>query len=285
MKELSLKKAREFKVYIALFICMSTKAVHLEVVLDLSTKAFMAAMDRFVSRRGLPVSIYSDCGTNFIGAANHLHQLVNDPANRDQITKNIHCIWHFNPPSAPHFGGLWEAAVKSTKSLLVRTMGSHIWTLEEFCTLLCRVEAALNSRPLTPLTSDPNDLDCLTPGHFIIGQTLLAVPEESVLNSPVDLRNRWKLLQQTFQSFWKRWSSEYLSTLQARGCWLKAQENVKLGAMVVLKDNSLPPLKWRLGRISELLPGSDGVVRVVRVLTKQGVIVRLVVKLVLLPTN
>lgn len=162
MKETNLRKSRQYKVYIALFICMSTKAVHLELVLDLSTDAFLAALHRFVSRRGLPSAIHSDCGTNFVGAAYLLRKLVNDPANRERLTAKFVCSWHFNHPSAPHFGGLWEAAVKSTKSLLVRTMGAHSWSLEEFTTILYRVEAALNSRPLTPLSSDPNELDCLT---------------------------------------------------------------------------------------------------------------------------
>lgn len=108
------------------------------MVSDLTTHAFLAALDRFVAHRGLP-SIYSDCGTNFVGAANQFKELFDDPHNRDQIASSIQCQWHFNPPSAPHFGGLWEAAVKSTKRLLVRVMGDHVFTLEEFTTLLCRV--------------------------------------------------------------------------------------------------------------------------------------------------
>jgi len=285
MKETQLRKARIIKVYIALFVCMSTKAIHLEAVTDLSTEAFLAALDRFVARRGIPTSIHSDCGTNFVGAARRLKELINSPANRDQVSSRLMCHWNFNPPSAPHFGGLWEAAVKSTKSLMVRTMGAQTWSLEEFSTILCRIEAALNSRPLTPVTCDPEDLDCLTPGHFLIGQPLMSIPEEAPCAKPIKLQHRWKLLQQTFQTFWRRWSSEYLNTLQSRGRWSSNQENVKVGDMVVLKDNTLPPLTWRLGRILEVMPNKDGVVRVVRVLTKGGPLIRPVVKLVLLPTD
>jgi len=135
MKELSLRKARIVKVYIAVFVCMITKAVHLEPVSALSTEAFLLTLDRFVARRGLPSSIYSDCGTNFVGAAMQLRQLVNHPDSRDQISGHIACEWHFNPPVAPHFGGIWEAAVKSAKSLLLRAMNSQIWMLEEFTTV------------------------------------------------------------------------------------------------------------------------------------------------------
>jgi len=285
MKETQLRKARVIKVYIALFVCMSTKAIHLEAVTDLSTDAFLAALDRFVARRGTPSSIHSDCGTNFVGAARKLKELINSPANRDKVSSQLMCNWNFNPPSAPHFGGLWEAAVKSTKSLMVRTMGAQTWTLAEFSTVLCRIEAALNSRPLTPLTSDPEDLDYLTPGHFLIGQPLISIPEEVLCDKPMKLQRRWKLLQQTFQTFWRRWSTEYLNTLQSRSRWSTNQENVKVGDMVVIKDNTSPPLFWRLGRILEVMPNKDGVVRVVRVLTKGGPLVRPVVKLVLLPTD
>ncbi|XP_022180904.1 uncharacterized protein LOC111041058 [Myzus persicae] len=148
MKEISLRKARIVKVYIAIFVCMTTKAVHLESVTALSTDAFRLTLDRFVARRGLPTKIYSDCGTNFVGAGRQLRHLVNHPDNRDQLASHIACEWHLNPPGAPHFGGIWEAAVKSAKSLLLRAMSSQVWTLEEFTTVLCRVEAAMNSRLL-----------------------------------------------------------------------------------------------------------------------------------------
>ncbi|XP_050546118.1 uncharacterized protein LOC126908249 [Daktulosphaira vitifoliae] len=285
MKETSLRRSRVFKVYIALFVCMTTKAVHLELVLDLTTKAFLAALDRFAARRGLPSALFSDCGTNFVGASNQLRKLVNDPANRDILTAQMPVEWNFNPPSAPHFGGLWEAAVKSTKSLMVSTMGAQVWSLEEFSTILCRIEAALNSRPLTQMSSDPNDLEYLTPGHFIIGRSLLAAPEEGCEDKKLNLRHRWKVLQQSFQFFWRRWSAEYLSTLQACGRWQGTQPNVKVGEMVVLKDKMASPLTWKLGRVKETLPGDDEVVRVVKVLTSQGLLVRPVVKLVLLPTD
>lgn len=175
---------------------MSTKAVHLEIVRNLTTDAFLAALDRFVARRGLPVSVYSDCGTNFVGASRQLFKLINHPDNHEVLSSAQPCIWHFNPPSAPHFGGLWEAAVKSLKLLLIRVIGNHRLTFEEMYTVVCRIEATLNSRPLGPLSSDPHDLECLTPGHFLIGQPLLSVPELTVDLSCMNLRNRWKLLHQ-----------------------------------------------------------------------------------------
>lgn len=285
MKELSLRKSRICKVYIAVFVCMTTKAVHLEIVSDLSTDAFLLTLDRFVARRGLPSSIYSDCGTNFVGAAKQLRQLINRSDQKDKISGHLPCTWHFNPPGAPHFGGIWEAAVKSAKSLLLRTMNAQIWTLEEVTTVLCRVEAALNSRPLVPASADPNDLECLTPGHFLIGRPLLSIPDPEPSNTQASMRTRWKLLQQSFRFFWRRWSQEYLSTLQARGKWTKSGNNIEVGNMVIVKTIDAPPLSWPLGRVIEVYPGTDQIVRVAKVITSQGVFTRPVVKLIPLPTD
>jgi len=286
MTEHKLRKARRYKIYVAVFVCFVVKAVHLEVVSDLTTDAFLAALKRFVARRGLPTDIYSDCGTNFVGAARQLHNLINDPINRTKLSAGApSCLWHFNPPAAPHFGGLWEAAVRSAKSLLVRIMGEHTFTYEEFSTVLCRVEAILNSRPLTPASTDPAEIDCLTPGHFLIGQPLLAVPEVDVPVTSRTLVNRWKLVNQCVQSFWRRWRSEYLQTLQPRGRWNRDSKNIVVDDMVVIKEPNVPPLRWPIARVQEVMPGADGVVRVVRLRTCDGVLVRPVVKIVKLPTD
>lgn len=133
MRETRLRKSRVFKIYIAVFICFITKAVHLEVVTELLTDGFLAAFDRFIARRGLPSDVFSDCsGTNFVGADKKLRALIHSPEGRAAIaTSRAICEWHFNPPSAPHFRGLWEApeaAVRSTKRLLIRVIGTHIFT-------------------------------------------------------------------------------------------------------------------------------------------------------------
>ncbi|XP_045463780.1 uncharacterized protein LOC123673339 [Harmonia axyridis] len=139
---------------------MSTKAIHVELVSDLSKDALIAALRRFVARSGRCSHLYSDRGSNFIGASRELNALVQKCAEYETITH------HFLPGHAPHMGGLWEAGVRSVKSHLKRVIGDQILTYEEFYTLLVQIEVALNSRPLTPISSDPNDLSVLTPGHF-----------------------------------------------------------------------------------------------------------------------
>jgi len=262
---------------------MAVKAVHLEIVTDLSTESFIAAMDRFTSRRGIPANIYTDCGTNYVGAAKQIKALLQTDDARQAVSSRVRCEWHFNPPAAPHFGGLWEAAIKSTKTHLKKVVGAQVYTLEEMSTLVIRIEGVLNSRPLQPLSSDPNDLDALTPGHFLIGQPLLALPEENVMNVAINRLRRWQLIRQALQSFWRRWSHEYLQTLQGRKKWFKQTDNMAIGDLVAIHSPNHPPMSWQLGRIVEVHPGPDNVIRVVTIRTADGLLKRPVVKVTKLP--
>ncbi|XP_054272529.1 uncharacterized protein LOC128992813 [Macrosteles quadrilineatus] len=221
VKPCKLRKSCPIKVYVCIFICFSVKAVHLEVVTDLSSEAYLAALTRFVSRRGLCSNIYSDCGTNYVGAANEVQKIVKnffvqketqEALSKFAMENNI--TFHFLPPAAPHQGGLWERTVRSVKHHLRRVIGEQILTLEEFITLTTRIEAILNSRPITPLSSDPSEIDCLTPGHFLIGGPLLSLPEPDWKDVSTNRLSRWKFVQALTQSFWKIWQKEYLYTLQ-----------------------------------------------------------------------
>ncbi|GBM64200.1 hypothetical protein AVEN_159585-1 [Araneus ventricosus] len=198
---------QRMKCYICVFVCFATKAVHIEIVGDLTSEAFIAALRRFIGKRGKPTGIHSDCGTNFIAADRRLRRIVaslrkDEPVNKFFAVKGIR--WKFNPPAAPHFGGLWEAAIKSAKLHLKRTIGKQILTYEEFLTLIIQIEACLNSRPLCQISEDPSELAVLTPGHFIIGTALTTIPKENLLDEKISSLKRWKLTQQLFHSFWKR---------------------------------------------------------------------------------
>lgn len=206
-----------YKGYVAVFVCLCTKAIHLEAVSDLTTSAFIAALQRFFARRGLAHDIYSDYGTTFIGANNQLQrdqQTTQNLFEKDVIpyltTQQV--TWHFIPPFSPHFGGLWEAGVKSMKYHLTRIIPNGTLTFEEITTVLCRIESCLNSRPLCPLSDRHDDLLVLTPGHFLIGDSLLSPPEQPVNTLP--LTNRWQQLQKITHDYWISWSKEYLSRLQ-----------------------------------------------------------------------
>ncbi|XP_076655135.1 uncharacterized protein LOC143360306 [Halictus rubicundus] len=272
------------KGYIAVFICLATRAVHLEAVSDGSTETFLAALRRFISRRGRCAELHSDCGRNFIGANHELRTLLKQSvaqgggpfaaASREGIT------WKFNPPSAPHFGGIWEAAVKSVKHHLRRLIGEQRLSFEELATLLTGIEACLNSRPILPLSDDPEDPAALTPGHFLVGEPLLAIPEPSLEELSVSRLSRWQLVQQMQQHFWRRWSREYLNSLQPRGKWRRDQAWVKAGSLCLVKNEILPPTQWPLARVVHVHPGPDGSTRVVTLRTSTSQLLRPVHKLI-----
>ena len=267
------------KAYVALFVCMSTRAVHLELVSNYTTATFLAAFQRFVSRRGRSQRVHSDNGTNFRGAA--IRDAVGSP---DLVafsdTENI--AWSFIPPAAPHFGGLWEAGVKSAKHHLHRVMRDHTLSYEELSTVLCMIEACLNSRPLVPAPGDDDDL-ALTPAHFVTGAPPLALPPLASATGPASLRTRWELVQRMRDHFWRRWRADYLHSLQPRRRWTDPERSLCVGDVVVLKGDDSPPAQWRLGRVSRVHPGPDGHVRVVTVRTAQGESLRPITRVVLLP--
>lgn len=173
------------------------------------------------------------------------------------------------------------------KKHLLRVVGKHNLTFEEYGTLLAQVEACVNSRPLAPLSDDPNDLSALTPGHFLVGESLVNMQEHQPLNDaqPAYLK-RWELVQQMHQSLWRRWHDENITSLITRSKWKVVSRNFQTNDLVIIKENNLPPSHWQMGRIIEILPSKDGLTRAVRVKTALGEYVRLIVKMELLfPSN
>ncbi|GFT45815.1 integrase catalytic domain-containing protein [Trichonephila clavipes] len=257
----NLKRSRvTLKSYIAIFICFNTKATHLEVVSDLTTEAFLACLRRFIAKRSKPSVIWSDNATNFKGARNILNEWNEIcKSNRIQLFSAEEGIeWNFIPPASPHFGGLWEANIKSMKRILLRVAKSAIMNFEELTTLMAQIEAVLNSRPLSPLSSDPNDLNPLTPGHFLTNCAISSFPEPYTASDSLSYHSRWKLIQSLRDKFWNRWSTEYLTHLQTRAKWSLQNPNLMENQLVLLKDLNTKPLDWPMGRILEVFPGSDG---------------------------
>ncbi|XP_058449023.1 uncharacterized protein LOC131428982 [Malaya genurostris] len=217
---------------------------------DQTTDGFIASLRRLVARRCRPEIVMCDNAKYFVGAKRELDQLrllFNSQTFTNSIPQaaaNEGINFKFIPPRAPNFGGLWEAAVKSMKYHLKRTLGTDITTPDEFNTLLTQIEACLNSRPLVPISNDPSDLDVLTPAHFLIHRL-------------IDI----------YKPFGK-------SGLQ--------QQNLTEGMVLVNNDNQ-PPLRWVMGRIIEVHIGGDRNVRVVKVKTKHGLYTRAISKICVLP--
>lgn len=275
------KKKPSYKVWICLYTCCVTRAIHLDVVPNMTPEAFVRSMRRFTARRGLPTKIISDNGTTFQAASKMLKKLMKDPKVRRYLAEQ-RIEWSFNLPKSPWWGGFFERLVKSTKRCLKKTMGRTSLTYEELLTIVTEVEAILNSRPLSYVTVDDIE-EPLTPSHLICGRRLLNLPDSTEKGtqdddqevSTSDLSRRMKHLSNLMNHFWLRWRNEYLLELREvhrhsakkRG---KA-DAVKTGDVVIVHDDDQPRGLWRLGRIERLIVGSDNQVRgaVVKVKTKK----------------
>ncbi|XP_062713787.1 uncharacterized protein LOC134290629 [Aedes albopictus] len=283
------RRATPTKHYVAIFICLVTKAVHLELASDLTSEAFLAAFKRFVARRGKPILVMCDNATNFVGAKrqlDELRQLFIDQTFQESIVRGAvedDIEFRFIPARSPNFGGLWEAAVKSFKGHFKRTIGDRVLQYDEMITVLPQVEAILNSRPLTPVSNDPLDFEALTPGHFLVQRPLTAVPEPSLEDLQRNRLSMWQQAQDYVQQIWTKWSTQFLSDLHNRTKWTRKRDNISVGTLVLLKEDKLPPLRWKLGRVIQIHPGSDGNIRVVTVKAQDGEYQRAISKICVLP--
>lgn len=288
LKSGSTRKPVIVKTYVCVFVSLSVRAVHLELVSDLSTDAFIACLRRFISRRGKPMLMWSDHGTNFVGAASEVKELVKfleSQKAQGAISTFCSAQWRFIPERAPHFGGLWEAAVKSFKSHLRRVIGSAKLTFEELTTVLTQIEACLNSRPLVALPLTDDGIEALTPGHFLIGRPLEALPDPALTYRSVSILSCWHLCQALIRHLWQHWSADYLDSFKSTYRWHDRLTNLQIGDIVILREDNVIPAKWPLARVIETHAGSDGLVRVVTVRTSNGMYRRPIRKVVLLPTK
>lgn len=273
--------AKVVKCYLCLFVCMKYKCIHLEAVSDLTGNAFVMTLRRFISRRGKPAEVFCDNGRNFVAANKELATFLkknNGPLSEFAAQEGIR--FNFIPAYAPHFGGIWESGVKSAKFHLRRVMGNSHLTYEELSTLFAQVEAVLNSRPLCPLSNSPNDFLYLSPGHFLVGRPLTAVPTPALEDRADTSLARYERLEKVHQHFWNRWQREYIAELQQRRKWkTDTKQNLNIGDLVLIHEDHVPPLCWRLGRVQRLFPGSDGISRVADINTTRGLIRRPLVRL------
>jgi len=259
------------KCYLCIFVCFRYKCVHLEAVSDLSKEAFILSLRRFISRRGRPTQLFCDNGRNLVAASKEISNFI--ISHSDDIlgfASGEGVEFKFQPAYAPHFGGLHESAVKSAKYFLKRILGNSHLTFEELTTLFSQIEAILNSRPLSPLSSSPDDYNPLTPGHFLIGRPMTSLPSPDLQNKPIHRLNRFEHLEQLRQHFWTRWQTEYISELQQKQKWRRHCRPLQVGDLVLIKEDNAPPMQWKLGRIVSLFPGPDNISRVAECRTATG---------------
>ena len=245
-----LGRNRVEKRYVCLFTCLHMRAVQLEVTHSLNTDSCIMALRRFKARRGNPVRILSDNGTNFVGAERELREAL-AKFDQEQIQDELSARgvqWSFNPSAAPWFGGAWESLIKSTKQAMKVMLGNVLTVDETFFTLVAEVESLLNSRPFVygGNSASPSDVSALTPNHFLHGRASENASPGEFVQRDMSLRRHSQFLA---DQFWRRWRREYVPHLIERSKWPNIQRNLRLGDLFLVVDDNLPRGKWHLGRV------------------------------------
>jgi hypothetical protein len=277
------KRARsEIKRYGCVFTCFATRAVHIEVLDDLSTDSFLNGFRRFCARRGRPKRVFSDNGTNFVGGQRELN-LSSDKIKEMSLAENID--WVFNTPTASHMGGVWERIIRTIRKVLTAVIPNARLADEGLRTVLCEVEAIVNSRPLVKVSDDPKDCAAITPNHLLLlNQTPMLAPGNFV--DADQYKKQWRCVQHISNQFWKHWVKQYLPTLQPRGKWRRPHQNLRVGDLVLVTDETTPRGVWPMGIVQEVKVSEDGLVRSARIqLRTSNSLWRPIHKLVLLEAS
>ena len=276
------------KRYGVVFTCMSTRAIHIEIADSLDTSSCVDAIRRMISRRGPIQELLSDNGTNLVGACSEMRKALKEWKTEEiaHFTANNGIKWGFNPPGASHQGGVWERQIRTIRKILHAILNEQYLkscqTEEQLHTLMCEVEAVVNSRPLTRVSDDPRDLEVITPNSLLQMKPSSSPPPGKFAEEDVYLRRRWRQMQYLADLFWKRWLREYLPALQQRQRWLHPERNLQVGDVVLIVDDTAPRCSWQMGRVEETHPGDKGLVRSAKVKTATSRLTRPVTKLCLM---
>ena len=295
---------RTLKKYGLLVTCLACRAIHVEILDDMTTDAFINALRCVIAIRGNVQTIRCDRGSNFTGAAREFNQsmkeLDEEIIHDAMLTKQ--CQFVFNSPDASHMGGVWERQIRSIRSILNIILYQHPSKLDtsSLRTFFYEVMAIVNGRPLTAQNlNSPDSPAPLTPNHLITQKSTIIVPPPGNFSiNDTYLRKRWRLVQHIANEFWNRFRKEYLVTLQPRQKWNTKKREPAVGDVVIVKDVNTYRGDWSLARVRQLIKSSDGLVRRVKLTignsnldnngtrqTKLTILERPVHKLVLLVEN
>jgi len=278
----------ECKAYICLFTCASTRAIHLEIVTDLSTETFLLAFRRFCSRRSLPSVILSDNASTYLAAAEELKRLLQCDDIKESLARQG-VDWRFIPRRAPWYGGFWERLIGLTKQAIKKTLGRTFISLQQLQTVIVEIESMLNDRPLTYVNSDLQDPQPLTPSHLLSGRRIQQAPrpfkDQEEISDPsyvdaLDLRKSVDRLTQVIGHFSSRWRKEYLTSLREfYKMTRQSKQMINKGDVVIVHEDNTPRIQWRLAVVEELIMGNDGQVRAAHIRTSTHTTTRPVAKL------
>ncbi|XP_062555750.1 uncharacterized protein LOC134220664 [Armigeres subalbatus] len=267
-----------------LVTCLTIRAIHIEVVNSLSTDSCVMALRNFAARRGQPRKIYSDRGTNFVGANKELQKL-DAIVNQSEIMREFTTTeteWVFNPPMAPHMGGSWERLIRTVKKNMLSVCTTKNLSDEVLRNLLTEIENVVNSRPLTHVPVDDDSGPALTPNHFLVGSSNGSKPLTDIDNTGHALKQNLCTSQILANLYWKRWVSDYLPEITRRSKWFQPTKPIVVGDIVVIAGPRSPRNCWPKGRVISTTPSRDGQTRSATVKTISGVYERPVAKLAIL---
>lgn len=274
---------RQEKRWGILFKCLTTHCTHIELLTSLDTDSFLMSLRRFIARRGRPFELLSDCGTNFKGGERELKEAFSTitPHLKEHL-ENQQIKFHFNPPNAPHFGGMWEREVRSIKSALKVVLGAQTVTEEVLVTVLTEIEGILNSKPIGYVSADISDPDPITPNLLLMGRRDASLPQAVYAGTELLSRRRWRHSQVLIDLFWTRFIRDYLPSLQTRHKWKEDTPKLEEGTVVMCMDPQMPRGLWPVGKVTRVMASKDGRVRTVEVTINGKQYVRPVARLVTL---
>ncbi|KAL0147788.1 hypothetical protein M9458_056904 [Cirrhinus mrigala] len=275
---------RQEKRWGIIFKCLTTRCVHLDLLCSMDADSFLLALRRFIARRGKPFELICDRGTNFRGGERELSEafVEMEPSLREQLA-NQKISFIFNPPHAPHFGGVWEREIKSVKASLQVVLKDHTVSEEVLSTVLIEVEGILNSKPLGYVSSDIADPDPVTPNLLLMGRRDASLPQAVYGPSNLLGRRRYRHSQVIADHFWTQFLRNYLPCLQLRQKWQNITPNLAVDQVVLIADSQLPRAQWPVGKVTRVLPSDDGAIRAAEVDIKGNRYTRPVAKLIVLP--
>ena len=278
---------KEVKKYGAIFTCLDSRAVHIEVASSLESSSFIQTLQRFIARSGPVREMRSDNGTNFVGTHNELLQAIQE-MDHEEIRAKLqreNIDWTFNLPAASHMGGVWERQIKTTRKILAGLMDEYGHCLDEesFRILMCEVETVINSRPSMTVSGEPGDLEPLTPNHILTTKsTVILPPPGEFQKNDVYMRRRWRRVQYLANLFWSQWKKEYLVVMQERRKWQHPQRNLIEGDIMIIREENVPRNAWSLALVVQVEQDAEGLVRSVVVKTRETTLRRPINKFVLI---
>ncbi|KAL7874936.1 hypothetical protein SRHO_G00059060 [Serrasalmus rhombeus] len=253
---------KESKRYGLLFTCLCSRAVHIELLEEMTTDFFIIALRAFIAIRGNVRQLRCDQGTNFVGARREFIEALKE-MDQERL-KILGCEFFMNPPSASHMGGAWERQIRIIRSVLTSILdqSSNRLDTSSLRTYFYEVMAVINSRPLTAhLLNDPMGPQPLSPNHILTMKSSIILPPPGKFErEDLYLRKRWRKVQHLANEFWSRWRKEYLLNLQPRQKWQRKRRNAKVNDIVIVQDDTAPRTEWKLAKVTKVYPAEDGCV-------------------------